>query len=534
MKPYRLYIPLFVAASLILGLWLGFYLATRIPSNNIEFILPSASSNKLSKIINYIDENYVDTIAKDRIIDKAIRTILQDLDPHSYYISKEDFAAINEPLEGNFEGIGIEFVVREDTLYVVHTIPGGPSEKAGLQPGDKIITVEGDTVAGVGIQNSDVIGLLRGEKGTQVKLQVKRLGKTEWIPVSITRDEIPIFSVEAVLPVNDTAGFIKISRFAKTTHEEFRAAMDSLENSVPNFQHLVLDLRNNGGGFLDAAIKICEDFLEEDKLIVYTKGKSEKKREYFSKKDGRYKNIRLSILINEFSASASEIVAGAIQDHDRGNIIGRRSFGKGLVQEQLSLNDNSALRLTVARYYTPTGRCIQKPYGEEIAYDEDYQERYYSGELFHKDSILVVDSLKYTTPKGKIVYGGGGIIPDVFVGLDTTGRSEILSALLYTGVLNANGFSFANKNRQQLVDLGLSNFIDQFQVPDSVMTNMLREISYSKKAFKKLSVNQQEEITERFKSTVARHIWNSKGLYLNSLKRDEMLMEMNLKPKVTT
>ncbi len=530
MKANRFYLPLIITATLVLGLWIGFYIATSLPAKNIEFIIPSSSSNKLSRVISFIDENYVDTVAKEQIIDKAIRTVLEDLDPHSYYISREDFNAINEPLEGNFEGIGIEFVIREDTLYVVQTIAGGPSEEAGLMPGDQIITVDGDTIAGVGLRNSDVVKLLRGTKGSTVQLGVHRALEADLLPYTIRRDEIPIKSVEVFLPLNDTTGYMKITRFAKTTHDEFRAAMDSLQAYTPDLRHLVLDLRNNGGGFLEAAIRICEDILEKDQLIVYTQGKSEKRKEYTSRKNGAYRNLNLSVLINEFSASASEIVAGAIQDHDRGTIIGRRSFGKGLVQEQLSLKDNSALRLTVARYYTPTGRCIQKPYGSNIDYDDDYHQRYLSGELFYRDSIAVVDSLKFTTPKGKTVYGGGGIVPDIFVPLDTTGRSEILSAMLYTGALNAAAFQFANNNREMLNDMGLAYFIRDYYLPDRVLDDALADVQQPLANFKRLDSTQQKEIYQRFKSVVARHIWSNEGLYKNSLQSDNMLKQLTLTP----
>ena len=523
MKGYRFFIPLIIVATLIMGLWAGFYLSNTLSTRNIEFIIPSSSSNKLSRIINYIDENYVDTVAKDRLIDKAIEQILSELDPHSYYISKEDFKSINEPLEGNFEGIGIEFVIEKDTLHVVHTIAGGPSEKAGLIPGDQIIAVDGDTIAGIGLRNSDVVKLLRGEKGSEVEVLLKRPVKKNF-SAKIIRDEIPIKSVDVALNINDTAAYMKLTRFAKTTHDEFREAMDTLLKNNKNLKHLVLDLRNNGGGYLGAAISICDDLLPKDKLIVYTKGKSKRdSKKYHSKNEGIYKDINLSVLINEFSASASEIVAGAIQDHDRGTIVGRRSFGKGLVQEQLSLSDASALRLTVARYYTPTGRCIQKPYGKEIAYDQDYYDRVASGELFYRDSIKVADSLMYLTPKGKKVYGGGGIIPDLFVPLDTTGKSDILSSFLYVGNMNAAGFNYANNNREQLKTLGLDSFLASFKMPDTVLNSLLKDISTDKKRYNQLSTAQKKEIQDRFRSIVARHIWSNQGFYSSGLESDVML-----------
>lgn len=530
MRAFRFFLPVILIATLLIGLWGGFYLANNLGSKNIEFIIPSSANNKLTRIVNYIDENYVDTVAKDRLIDKAIRTILEELDPHSYYISKEDFKSVNEPLEGNFEGIGIEFVIQKDTLNIVRTIAGGPSEKAGLQAGDQILCVDGDTIAGIDLKNSDVVSLLRGTKGSEVEVLIKRKGSKNF-KAKITRDEIPIKSIDVALMLNDTTGYLKISRFAKTTHEEFREAIDSLKSKNRNLDHLVIDLRNNGGGYLGAAINICDDLLEKDKLIVYTQGKSKRdNKKYFSKESGRYKDLNLSVLINEFSASASEIVAGAIQDHDRGTIVGRRSFGKGLVQEQLSLSDASALRLTVARYYTPTGRCIQKPYGKEVDYDQDYYDRVERGELFYRDSIQVSDSLKFTTPKGKIVYGGGGIIPDVFVPIDTLGQSNLLSSLLYVGNLNSLGFTYANSKRQELEAMGLNRFVEEFVIPQDILDSMLKEISVKMSVYQKLSPVQKDEINMRFKSIVARHIWNNKGFYRSGLEKDEMLQKLGLRP----
>jgi carboxyl-terminal processing protease len=457
----------------VLVLIFGVYLGTSFSGDTVFTHSGSSSENpnKLVNVINKIDEMYVDSVEKKMLVEKAINSVLEELDPHSYYISAEELEAVQEPLEGNFEGIGVEFMIQKDTLMVVSPIEGGPSEKAGIQPGDRIISVDEEQIAGVGLTNTEVMKLLKGEKGTIVRLGIKRRG-TEGLKIySIERDRIPIFSVVASLMVNDEVGYVKLTRFAKNSYEEFMVAMENLKRK--GAKKLIFDLRGNGGGYLNSAIPMVEEFLDEEKLIVYTEGKSQPRQDYFSRRKGRYSDMPLVVLINQGSASASEILAGALQDQDRSITVGRRSFGKGLVQEEISLADNSALRLTVARYYTPTGRSIQKPYGKGVDYDNDYNERFESGELLSLDSIRVVDTLKYITPGGRIVYGGGGIMPDVFVPIDTVGASYYLSDLSYNGVLRQFGFDYTDSHREEFTAFkNVEEFIAGFTMTDALLEQL--------------------------------------------------------------
>ena len=390
LSKYKVLFPILLAVTLLIGVYAGIYLSANADSDQINFITPPSTrtmGSKLNQILSYIEDEYVDTVKKDKLVEKAINSLLAELDPHSYYIAPEELSDYTEPLEGNFDGIGVEFLLEKDSIVVVNTINGGPSELVGLQAGDRIVKINGRKVAGVGIANEEVMKYLRGMSGTKVNLEVVRRGAKKALKFSITRGKIPIKSIDAALLVNDSTGFIKVSRFAKTTYQEFLTAVDKLNTQSPHLRKLIVDLRGNGGGYLTSAIQITEEFLPKDKLIVYTQGKAQPTRRYYSSKNGVLRHLKLDLLINESSASASEIMAGAIQDNDRGNIIGRRSFGKGLVQEQMDLPDKSAVRLTVARYYTPTGRCIQKPYGEGINYEDDFSNRLASGELSYADSV---------------------------------------------------------------------------------------------------------------------------------------------------
>ncbi|MGB1033005.1 MAG: S41 family peptidase, partial [Flavobacteriales bacterium] len=394
---------------LIIGIYIGFNLNKSGMQNPLASNSANANPNKLVNIINKIDEMYVDSVEKKELIDDAIKSIVDNLDPHSYYISSEELSSMQEPLEGNFEGIGVEFMIQKDTLLVVNPIEGGPSEEVGILAGDRIIKVEEEMIAGIGLTNDKVTKLLKGEKGTIVNLSIKRRGKPELIQFEIERDKIPIYSVVASLNITPEVGYVKVTRFAKNTYEEFKEAIDGL--AAEGSKQLIIDLRGNGGGYLNSCIPMVEEFLDQNELIVYTEGKNDPRRDYKSRMNGKYKNMEVVVLINQGSASASEILAGALQDHDRSITVGRRSFGKGLVQNEVPLPDQSALRLTVARYYTPTGRSIQKPYGEGIDYANDYLDRYDHGELLSADSIQFSDSLKFLTPGGRAVYGGGGIMP---------------------------------------------------------------------------------------------------------------------------
>ncbi len=439
--------PFICALFLIIGIYAGSFL-----SSNGAPLVPGSSNednpNKLVNIINKIDEMYVDSVQKKALIDDAIRSILEKLDPHSYYISPEEMASMQEPLEGNFEGIGVEFMIQRDTLMVVNPIEGGPSESAGIAPGDRIVVVDGEDIAGKGLTNDKVMKLLKGEKGTLVNLGIQRRNNDELLNFEIVRDRIPIYSVVASVMVSEEVGYIKITRFAKNTYEEFMDGVKSL--SAQGAKKLMIDLRGNGGGYLNSCIPMIEEFLESGQLIVYTEGKNDPRRDYKSRVNGRFKDMDVVVLINQGSASASEILAGALQDQDRSITVGRRSFGKGLVQNEIALPDESALRLTVARYYTPTGRSIQKPYGDGVDYENDYYDRFDHGELMSADSIQFADSLQFRTPEGRIVYGGGGIMPDIFVPIDTLGGSAYLTELSYSGSFRRYGFEYVERERTAL------------------------------------------------------------------------------------
>ncbi|MCC6691708.1 MAG: S41 family peptidase, partial [Bacteroidia bacterium] len=421
MQPSRkhIYLPIVFSLLLVLGIYIG-YEYSFLNRTSI-----STTDGKIEKLLNYIQKRYVDTVNKTQLEDKALNALLQSLDPHSAYVNAKEAKAMNEPLQGNFGGIGIEFNIIKDTIRVVAPISGGPSEALGIQAGDMIVKIEGKNSAGVKITNRQVIEQLRGEHNTKVNISIKRRGVKKLIDFTITRGEIPIFSIDVAYMVDAKTGYIKVSRFGATTYDEYMKAFHDLKEK--NMQSLIRDLRGNPGGYLNAAVMLADEFLEQGKEIVHTQGRSDKIKVHMATARGEFEKNKLIILIDEGSASASEIVAGAVQDNDRGMIVGRRSFGKGLVQEEKEFEDGSAVRLTIARYYTPTGRCIQKPYNEGTeAYFSEEMERYDKGELQNADSIKFADSLKFKTPAGKVVYGGGGIMPDVFVPIDTTGRTLYL------------------------------------------------------------------------------------------------------------
>jgi carboxyl-terminal processing protease len=508
----KLFLPIIFAGFLATGVFIGSKLNFSSPA--VRFLQPrKKASDKLNSVLNFIEEEYVDTVKKDALVEKAISDLLQNLDPHSVYISASEVKEMREPLEGNFEGIGIEFNIFKDTIRVVAAIPGGPCEILGIQAGDKIVEIEGKKAAGVKIKNKDVLGKLRGKGGTEVTVSIMRGNSKKLIDYTITRGKIPIYSVDAGYLLNKSTGYIKINRFAENTYEEFLDKASKLR--AKGMQNLILDLRGNGGGLLSTAIKICDEFLENGQVIVYTQGKSHPKETVTASSKGILTETKLVVLIDESSASASEIVAGAIQDNDRGIIVGRRSFGKGLVQRETMFADSSAIRLTVARYCTPTGRCIQKPYGKDLAdyYSEEYS-RYQQGELMHADSIHKNDSLKFKTPKGKIVYGGGGITPDVFIPLDTAGRTSFLTELYVKGALNQFCFDYADKNRKKISAAGFEKFKSSFQPDES----MLKELfAFAEKQGVKLNAKEMEIsktlIKNALKAGLARQLWGNEGLY---------------------
>lgn len=408
------------------------------------------ATKKFGTLLSMLDKLYVDSINVEELVEGAIVKMLEELDPHSIYFSEEDLKEANEPLDGSFEGVGVQFNIFKDTIMVVSPITGGPSEKLGILAGDRIVQVEDEYVAGVGVTNKDVIRLLKGPKGSVVKVFIMRDGEKNLLEFNIVRDKIPIFSVMAAHMVDDEIGYIKVSRFAKTTIAELRTALSELNSQ--GMKDLILDLQGNGGGMLRTAINMSDEFLKEDKLIVYTEGRAFPREDTFTSYEGLFENGRLVILMDGGSASASEIVAGAVQDWDRGLIVGRRSFGKGLVQRPINLGDGSAIRMTVQKYYTPAGRCIQKSYDEGVeAYRLEKYDRIESGELLSMDSLDLPDSLKYFTRiKKRTVYGGGGIIPDVFVPIDTSSNSESFRTLLRKGLMSKYALEFVDNNRTKI------------------------------------------------------------------------------------
>ena len=438
------------AALLFLVGWLfGRNYGRQLTDKQIRVIV-GAPAGKLSRVISHIEHDYVDSISSDSLAELAIPAILHKLDPHSVYIPSREFREMEEPLQGEFDGIGIVFNMATDTVIVLNVIPSGPSRKAGVQGGDRIIKVNDTLIAGVKFSQRAVMKRLRGKRGTQVKLSIERKGIDGLVDVVVTRDAIPLHSVEATVMLNDEVGFIKLSQFSRTSFAEVRAAIDTLRRR--GMKSLIFDLRGNGGGFLDQAILIANEFLPRGNLIVYTEDRHKNRTNQYSDGRGRLTDLETVVLIDEASASSSEILAGALQDNDRGTIIGRRSFGKGLVQSQTPFEDGSALRLTVARYYTPTGRSIQKPYtaGDEEGYALDLQQRYDRNEFFSADSIHFADSLRFTTPKGKTVYGGGGIMPDIFMPLDTTDMTRYFMEVSGRNILYKYTIDYSDRHRKEL------------------------------------------------------------------------------------
>lgn len=429
----------------------------------------NSAMDKLAAVLQIVDNNYMDSTDTDKLVEDAIEGLLAKLDPHSVYTTPKEMKEFNEPLNGNFEGVGIQFNLLKDTITVISPISGGPSEKVGILAGDRIVKINDTTVAGIKIKNEGVMKKLRGTKGTKVKVGILRRGVSEILDFTITRDKIPLYSIDATYMAAPEIGYIKLNRFAQTSYQEFIESLTKLK--AEGAKDLILDLQDNGGGFLNIAFELADEFLSTGKLIVYTKGIHSPKRDYNSTSKGNFEKGRLIVLVDEGSASASEILSGAVQDWDRGLVIGRRTFGKGLVQNQFPLPDGSGMRLTTAQYFTPTGRCIQKPYDGTESYYKDLYNRYKHGELQNVDSIKFPDSLKYKTPNGKLVYGGGGIMPDIFIPLDTTMNSKYFTDLARKGIMNQFTLTFVDKNRSELKSKypSFEDFKKNFMVDDKMM-----------------------------------------------------------------
>ena len=457
--------------------FLFFFIICIVPTKAQDRSEEEKQFRKLGELIDMLDNYYVDSAQTSVVIEDAIQQILEELDPHSVYIPKKEVEATNEPLVGNFEGVGIQFNILNDTVVIANVISGGPSEKVGLLAGDKIIMVNDTNIAGIKIANSDVMKKLRGNKGTKVKVEVMRSGSKKLLDFVIVRDKIPLYSVDASYMVDDKIGYIRLNKFSATTTQEMRTALNDLKSK--GMKDLILDLQNNGGGYLSAAVELSDEFLDDNKLIVYTEGFHQPKQVFTSTPMGAWEEGNLVVLINESSASASEIVSGAIQDWDRGLVIGRNSFGKGLVQKPFGMSDGSQVRLTVAEYFTPSGRCIQRPYdkGKKDYYSE-FERRYKSGQLMFMDSIKLPDSLQYATLKNKRkVYGGGGILPDIFVGLDTSENSEYYSSLIRKGTFNQFSIKYLDQKRKELLKQfpDAKSFKNGFEVDKNLLDELVEE-----------------------------------------------------------
>lgn len=481
---------------------------------------------KVQTTMYAISKYYMDTVNSESLVDNAIVGMLENLDPHSKYIPKKEVQRMNEPLDGKFEGIGVMFQMMKDTLLVIQTISGGPSEKVGIRAGDRIVFVNDSTIAGVKMQNTDIMKKLRGPKGTPVRVKVLRRGVKELIEFKIIRDIIPIYSVDAAYMVDKTIGYIKINKFSETTLEEFNNAMEKLKSK--GMKSLIIDLQDNGGGYLNTAVQLASCVLPSDKLVVYSEGVNQPREVFNTKGKPQFEKGDLVVLVDESSASASEILSGSIQDWDRGLIVGRRTFGKGLVQKPIPLPDGSIIRLTTAQYFIPSGRCVQRPYKDNLKdYDKDLIERYNRGELMHQDSISFPDSLKYYTINSRRpVYGGGGIMPDIFVPLDTTKYTKYHRNLAAKNVLNDFVLNYMEKNRssletkynlkskEKLAEEGLQKFIDHFDITDKDLTTIKEAGDKEKVEFNEGQFNKAKTlIKKQVKAMIARDLWDTGAYY---------------------
>ena len=512
----KVYFPIVIAVAIAIGILMGSKLN---PSAENTFFSRNTNKNKLNKLIDFIEKEYVDSLNTDSIVDLTVNGILEKLDPHSVYIPKSDLAQVEQSMRGDFVGIGVNFYMYNDSLAVIKPIALGPSEKAGIKAGDRILFADKLQLYNKKMETDSLFSILKGEQGSSIKLTVFRKSENKKFAVNIIRDVIPIKSVDVATMVSKTAGYIKINRFAETTYDEFFKGLTQLKKQGAN--EIIIDLRDNGGGYLESAVAIADEFLKNKELIVKTKNKKGKIDTTFATEKGIFENGKVIILINENSASASEILAGAIQDNDRGTIVGRRSFGKGLVQREMPLGDGSAVRLTVARYFTPSGRSIQKPFEDKASnYFNEFEKRFSSGELYEADSIKVADSLKYKTKKGRIVYGGGGIMPDVFVPYEDAHGSEGLTMLMQSGLVNYFVFEQLDKNRKKFdgisaddleIEIKKGNYFNDFKV-------------YMAKGGLLFNLDtQKEKVLFYLQAEFVRQLFNENAYYQLILKKDNMV-----------
>lgn len=515
--------PLFFSFVLILGMVLGFNMRDSLRSKR-DIGTALRRNDRIEEIIGLIKEKYVDSVNANELYEEAVTGLLSPLDPHTVYIPSEELESVNEDLEGSFSGIGIEFSILRDTLEVTSVIKNGPAAKAGMIAGDQILKVDDSLVAGTGITSERIMKLLRGQQNSLVDLTVKKISDNKLAAVTIKRDMVPIYSIDAVLMVDQKTGYIKINRFSATTYDEFVEALTTLKEKGAT--QLILDLRDNPGGYLDAATSICDEFIDGDKLLVYTNGRKSGKNEYYAGEKSSFENGKIAILVDEGSASASEILAGAVQDWDRGIIVGRRTFGKGLVQEQYEMPDGSAIRLTIAKYYTPSGRCIQRSYkdGKE-AYRADIEKRLEDGELTGKEKNTPEDTTKFYTANRRLVYGGGGVKPDVYVAYDTNRWSATALDAAYSEEMKTAIWDYFIQNRSKLNFKSISEFVHFFNDEKSVITRYISSLPLTKRKnamelFEKKSITY---LNTQIKAELARYLFQDNGYYSVKLKEDNVV-----------
>jgi len=518
-----IWMPVLLAIAIIAGIFLGARLQSRLQLGSRA--TAANNTNKVGLIMSLIEGNYVDSVDSKKLVEAAIPEMLKQLDPHTVYIPAKDMQEVSEEMSGNFSGIGVQFSIQNDTIMVIDVISGGPSQKLGIRAGDRIVKVNDSIMAGVKVTNEKVLKKLRGDKGSKVNVTIARKGFAELIPYEITRGEIPLTSIDVSYMIDNKTGYIKVGRFAEKTYEEFMAGVDKLQKNGAN--QIIIDLRGNPGGYLGAVIKMVSEFLDNGELVVYTEGRTQPKRTFNAEKKGTYLGKKVVVLVDEYSASASEIFAGAIQDNDRGTIIGRRTFGKGLVQEQIPFYDGSAMRLTVARYYTPAGRCIQKSYKKGLEdYYGDLNRRYAHGEFEQKDSIRYSDTLKYYTRMKRVVYGGGGIMPDLFVAADTTGFSPYYLKVTQKGLVYQYAFDYSDKYRSELGKLKTGQEFEDYLLQHKIL-NSFTEFAVKKGIAtdqKGLSIS-GKIIETQLMAYISRNIIGEVGFYSVISKIDPTLKE---------